>query len=352
MVVSVELSLLGGSLETLLIGGAAELRAGLEAVAAEAGAGGADATITSLAVDTATVLNTQLQDVGSGTSSASDLVTSAVAAGTFVNGSRIAVNASDPLLNRKGGTAADAQAVQPSEEPQRRLAHEMHPLPVMFRRRLQLPSGPVATPPAGANCTSFDIYQPGSSTVSIVTVTTQLVLPASYLAFVGGDQAAAGASLRARLLRLLSSTSVVARTMGSFIRLWANCTGIPTSVGGDMFVRVSATVVLPPPTPPPPSPSKAGETAGIIIGSVAAVALLTLLAVLWHARLAFSWQCCRRPATGTAMQVPPAANAAGVELAFDVPAWEHMRAEAERTVASIMAEKAQVDAQPAVAVAV
>lgn len=215
----------------------------------------------------------QLQYLNNGTISAASVLAAASASGSVINGARVAINSTDPFFNADiplstggGGSGSNGR-----------------------RRALQ-----GQQPPPGAGmCTPIDIYQPGSVSMPIATVVTQLLLPPSYLASAGGDATAAALVLRARLLQLLGNSFAVQSSMGSFIRIWTNCTGIVAT--GNVFAQVSATVVAPPPAPTPrPGPSS-DQTIGIVIGSVAAAALLFTLAICWHARLsAAAWlaRCC------------------------------------------------------------
>lgn len=231
----------------------------MELLTSAAGAAGADAVITSIAVNTTSASSVQLARLVNMSLTAAELLASA----SSVSSTVFEVDADDPgpMLNGDAGMVMQG------------------------RRRMQQQQQSGYVP--------LDIATPGTTIVSISTVTMKLVLPASLLASSGGDAAASVAALRAQLVALLSSRTSVQRALGGFLRVWADCTGLPPTTAAVMprspasYVQViavcpsngtdtglgslSAAALEQTLTP--------GAAIGIIIGSIAAVVLCLLLSL-------------------------------------------------------------------------
>lgn len=302
--VSIDLSLLGGGYNTLASGGSAtDLRAGLEALAAEAGAVGAEALITNIAINETTVTPSQLQDLSTSTISAADVL----AQSGSTRSSTLALNASDALNSNRTVTAnngarrmrAGAAAAAAAES---------------AARKLQAGTG--CNPSITQNVTTTSV------TLPVATVTVQLELPASLLASAGGNAALAVARLQRRLVTLLSQPSVVQRTLSTFLTSWGACTGLPATPSAVVPRATTAIVSIGSPaspaaaSSPPPSAStlSSGATIGIIIGTIAAVLALLIIGLALTGRICTCCLCCcccavRRRRSGAVLKTEPPVTA-------------------------------------------
>jgi hypothetical protein len=276
------LTLVGGTADAFRTSVGAALR---KAVAALTGVEGAVSTFKSIAVSYSDVNATALRALGNGTS----------ANGTALGGSPVAgggsvefVNATDPSLNGQlynrrllrllhhaaaaahGSSGADAAAAAAAAA-----------------RALQ----PGSSSSGAGFCTPVNVTA-GSTAVRVpsASVDMEISLPAAYFAAQGALGSERMQALiwevQATLQATLSNQTALSAVMGGFLVAWANCTGLPVSLG--VIAALSAPVVQANAPAVASVSSTDGAAIGGALGGVLAAFGIAIL-LLW---LRPAWLCC------------------------------------------------------------